>query len=153
MQLNHQLVPRWIFTVLIILAVIGFADATFLTIEHYSNSIPPCTTDGCETVLTSSYSSIAGIPVALFGAMYYLTMLILLMIYLDAKIEKVLRIALFFSIFGFIFSLYFLYLQAFVINAYCQYCLLSAFTSTAIFVIAMYVVKKFKVQSLPQSSL
>ena len=43
---------------LFIVALIGFADASYLTVEHYRNVIPPCTTSGCETVLTSSYSTI-----------------------------------------------------------------------------------------------
>ena len=66
-----------------VLAFLGFLDAVYLTVLHYKNAIPPCTiAHGCETVLTSSYATIFGIPIALIGAGFYLTVLILLGIFL-----------------------------------------------------------------------
>ena len=127
---------------LFVVAVLGFADAGYLTVEHYRNTIPPCTTDGCETVLTSVYATVAGIPVALGGALYYLAFLVLLMIYLDTKKEVVLRGALVFTVLGFLASLYFFFLQAFVIHAFCQYCIGSAITSTILFISAIMIFKK-----------
>jgi len=52
---------------IIFLAVsaVGFLDATYLTVEHYRVGIPPCAILGCEIVLTSAQSRIAGVPVAL----------------------------------------------------------------------------------------
>ncbi len=127
---------------LFVVALLGFADATFLTVEHYNNVIPPCTTNGCEIVLTSSYAVIAGIPVALGGAVYYFIILTLLFAYLDTKNEKILRYALAFTVIGFLSSLYFFILQAFVIKAFCQYCIVSAITSTTLFITSLYIFKK-----------
>lgn len=127
---------------LFVVAVLGFADAGYLTVEHYMNVIPPCAIGGCETVLTSSYSKILGIPDSLLGTLYYLSILILLMIYVDTKNEKFLRGALIFTTVGFLFSVYFFILQAFVIHAFCQYCLVSAATSTTLFATAIYIFKK-----------
>ena len=114
----------------LIVAFAGFIDATYLTIEHFQGVIPPCTTDGCEIVLTSSFSTVAGIPVALIGSIYYLLVCIGLFAYLDTKKTAILRATLVLPCFGFLGSLWFLYLQAFVIKAYCQYCLVSAALST-----------------------
>lgn len=129
---------------LFVVAGLGFADASYLTIEHFTNKIPPCVVGSCEQVLTSQYAVVAGIPVALGGAIYYLIFLVLIMIYLDTKKEIVLRGALIFTVFGFIASLYFTYLQAFVINAFCQYCIISALTSTILFITSIVIFKKYK---------
>ncbi len=142
--LQQVLIPKWIPIVFIVIAFIGFADATFLTIEHFGNRIPPCTTDGCETVLTSAFATIGGIPVALMGAIYYLALLILLLLYLDVKKEVFLRIAFLLATLGFIASIYFFILQAFVIHAFCQYCIISGLTSTLLFIISIFTFKKYK---------
>ncbi len=137
-------VSKGLIVLLFVVAIIGFVDASYLTVEHYANKIPPCSTDGCETVLTSEYSKVFGVPVALGGAVYYLAIIALLMVYLDTKKEVFLRGALLFTTVGFISSLYFLILQAFVIKAYCQYCLVSALTSTILFVTSLVIFKKYK---------
>ncbi len=138
---------------LIVIVVLGFADATFLTVEHYRNAIPPCTTDGCETVLTSKYATVAGIPVALGGAVYYLFLLVLFVAYIDTKKEIILRSALLFTTIGFLSSVYFFILQAFVIRAFCQYCLGSAATSTILFVTAIIIFVKYRMLEIPRTTL
>ncbi len=134
---------RGLITLLFVIAALGFADAGYLTVEHYMNKIPPCSIGSCQTVLTSVYATVFGVPVALGGVAYYLIFLVLLMIYLDTKREIFLRSALIFSIFGFLASLYFLYLQAFVIHAFCQYCLGSAATSTLLFLISIFIFTQY----------
>jgi uncharacterized membrane protein len=134
-----------------IVALIGFADATFLTVEHYRGVIPPCTTAGCDTVLSSSYSIVAGIPVSLLGALYYLVVVIGSFIYLESQMSSgtvgprqlgILKWSLFATVAGLIASLYFIALQAFVIHSWCQYCIGSAITSTILFVIAICIIRK-----------
>ncbi len=136
-------VPNSVVIFLLIVALIGFADAGYLTVEHYSNLTPPCAIGGCETVLTSAYSSIAGIPVSLLGAIYYLFILVGIVAYLEGKHEKLLRLALLVVILGFIAELWFVYLQAFVIHVYCLYCMGSAITTTILFVAAISVFKRY----------
>lgn len=126
----------------LVVAIIGFADSAYLTIEHYRGVIPPCTTDGCEQVLTSSYSQVAGIPVALLGAVYYFAMALAAFIYLESKHaaanvqahhSAILKWALILTVLGLACSVWFVYLQAVVLGAFCQYCLVSAGTSTILF--------------------
>lgn len=130
----------------LVVAIIGFADAAYLTIEHYRGVIPPCTTDGCEIVLTSSYATILGVPVAVLGIVNYLFLAIIALVYLESKHvtgevkahhSAILKWGLFATVLGFIGTLYFLYLQQFVIHAYCQYCLGSAAVSIILFATAI----------------
>ena len=125
--------------VFLILSVIGFIDSAYLTAKHYSGVIPPCTIKGCEVVLASKYSEVAGLPVALFGSLYYLVILSLSASYLVVKKEPIIKFEAILTPLGLIASMYFVYLQLFVIKAICQYCMLSAGISTLIFVVGMYV--------------
>ncbi len=137
--------PNKLIIAIVLLALIGFADATYLTIEHYSGVIPPCTVGGCEQVLTSEYSIIWGIPLALGGAFYYLIILVGSLIYFESKKELYIRTTLALTIIGFLMSLYLFYLQAIVIKAFCFYCLGSAATSTALFALTIYVFAKYRI--------
>ncbi len=119
-------------------AILGFVDATYLTVEHYRGAVLTCTITGdCQSVVTSAYATFAGVPVALLGSIYYAAMIVLLVAYLDRRHEKILNAATWFSVVGLTASTYFVYLQAFVLNTWCQYCLVSAATSTLLFLIAM----------------
>lgn len=128
--------------VMFILALVGFADASYLTFEHYSNAIPPCTIGGCETVLTSAYSVVAGVPVALFGSVFYFIVLICLFLYYDSKKDIFLKIPMLLSCFAFLGSVYFVSIMAFVLKAFCLYCFISALTSTSIFLCSLYLAYK-----------
>lgn len=135
-------IPRWIIAAFFIAALIGFADASFLAIEHYRGVVPPCTIiSGCEKVTTSDYSEVFGIPLALFGAIYYFTLLILIIAYFDLKKEAILKIAALITPVGFLASLYFVYLQLIVIQAICLYCMISAAASAMLFVLGIIILR------------
>lgn len=137
-----QLIPKWTIIAIVILALIGFGDATYITVKHFQGIIPPCSIEGCEVVLTSSYSEILGIPVSLFGMIFYFTILLSLFIYFDSKKEIFLKIPLVISTVGFVGSLYFISIMAFVLKAFCQYCAVSAFSSISIFIVSVYIFYK-----------
>lgn len=136
--------PKWILNTLLVVALIGFADATYLTVEHFANTIPPCSIGGCEIVLTSAYSEILGIPVSLFGAIFYLLIAISLFVYRDTQKSIFLVMPLMASALGFVASVSLIFVMMFVLKAFCPYCLVSAITSTTIFVIACGVYKKYR---------
>jgi uncharacterized membrane protein len=137
-------IPTSIVIFVLLVALVGFADSTYLTIEHFQGVIPPCkVVEGCDTVLTSPYSEVFGIPVALGGSIFYLLVTIGAFAYLESKNEKMLRLALLITVFGILASLWFLILQAFVLKAYCTYCLLSIITSTTLFITACIVFNKY----------
>ena len=124
--------------IMLVVSAIGFLDATYLTIEHYRGEVPFCTIEGCKAVLTSRQAEIMGAPVALLGAVYYLVILILVIAYLDRQNQSVLRFATLTTIVGLVASAYFVSLQLFVIKSICQYCMISAGTSTLLFITGMY---------------
>lgn len=126
----------WFF---LVVSFLGWLDATYLVIKHYQGVTPPCTLlHGCEIVTTSAYSILWGIPLALYGAVYYLLVFVLSIIYLETGNARLLRLAGRFTVIGFLASLYFVYLQLFVIEAICVYCLGSATTSTLLFVAGFF---------------
>ena len=122
---------------IIILAFVGFIDATYLTIKHYTGGLVACTASGCEQVLTSQYATIQSIPLSGFGAAYYIFLLILAIIYLDTKNQRLIKIILLISGLGLGFSIYLVYLQVFVIQAICLYCAGSAIITLTIAILSL----------------
>lgn len=134
----QQFLSKYII-VFFIIAGLGFADATFLSVEHYLGVIPPCSlTGGCETVTTSPYSKILGVPVAYTGVLYYIAVLILLVLFFDLKKPIFVKGLFALTSIGFLFSLYFTFLQVFIIKAICPYCIFSALTSTLLFLLCCW---------------
>lgn len=128
---------RWSFILLYIaglISAVGLTDALYLTITHYTNALVPCSfSHGCETVLHSQYSEILGIPVAAMGIVFYIVALVLIVHFLRHKTYHWIFFA--WTAIGLASTLYLFYIQAAVLHAFCQYCLLSAATSTSLFVI------------------
>ena len=122
-----------------IFSFVGLLDASYLAVKHYTGTIPPCTiVKGCEAVTTSQYATIAGISVALFGAIYYLIVLITSIALIDTGNNFLKKFLSKFSIIGLIASIWFVSLQLFVIKALCLYCIASATSSVAIFTVAFF---------------
>jgi len=131
---------------MLVFAGLGFLDAAYLTVEHFLNRVPPCSiVHGCEKVTTSSYSVIFGVPMALMGALYYLVVIVALILYLDLRRELIVKWTARFTVVGFLFSLWLVYLQLFVIKAICQYCILSALSSTGLFVVGLLVLRSLRI--------
>lgn len=129
---------RWYPITALILAGIGFADATYLTVEHYTTFSLPCTiSNGCETVTNSAYSLMLGIPVALLGALYYVGFFLAVYLILEFGAKQYLKYIAMASALGFAFSAWFVYVQIVLIQAICQYCMISAASSTALFIASM----------------
>lgn len=126
--------PRWLASAFLAFSLLGFLDATFLAVEHYRGAVPPCSiVQGCERVTTSQYAVVFGVPVALLGSMYYLTVLALAVLWFDRRRDGFLRFAAYLTVAGLVASAWLVYLQLGVIRAVCLYCMVSAATSTALF--------------------
>ena len=103
-----------------IVTLAGIGIAAYLTWAHFADESVICVQGGgCETVQESSYSEIAGIPVAALGLAAYLLMLALLV--WDAPVARLSAAAL--AIVGLLFSAYLVALQLFVIDAVCVWCM------------------------------
>ncbi|HEY8225698.1 MAG TPA: vitamin K epoxide reductase family protein [Pyrinomonadaceae bacterium] len=109
-----------------LISLIGLADATYLTIEHITEQSVRCTiVAGCSEVLSSKYALVAGVPLAMIGATAYFSVFSLatLAAFGYRFAGKLLNVLVAFML---LVSLWLIYLQAFVIHSFCQYCLLSA---------------------------
>ena len=118
-----------------VVGLIGLTDSVYLTVHHYNATAVPCgITGGCEQVLTSGYAEIAGIPLGVFGGIAYFTAFALafLSAYGNAVTWKLFG-ALATVMAG--FSCWLIFVQWYYINAFCQYCLLSALTSFTLFIL------------------
>ena len=129
--------------VFLIISFIGFLDSSYLTVQHYRGEPLSCAIfTGCETVAESKYAMVGPIPLALLGLLYYLAIFILTVAYFDTKKERLLLLAALFTIPGFLASVYFVYLQLFVIKAICLYCIISAVSSTILFGFGLLTITK-----------
>lgn len=124
-----------------VVALIGLGDAIYLTVHHYTGEKVPCSVvEGCEQVLTSSYAEIGGVPLAIFGAAAYFVAFSLAILAAFGNRPM-------WTLFGahvavmLLFTAWLVYLQAFVIEAFCQFCLLSAGTTLTLFIV--YLLSKF----------
>ena len=125
-------------------AFIGFADSAYLTADHYIALPLPCTiTHGCEKVLTSVYSMVGPVPLAVFGVAFYLALMFFaLYLYTSDTVSRRGVLTLFgITAIGFGMSIIFELMQAFLIHAFCQYCLLQALCATFAFICAIALVR------------
>ncbi len=109
-------------------AAIGLLDSGYLSMLEFRNQTGvACDLGGfnCDAVLTSQYSRLLGIPLAYWGLAYYSALFFLAIVYLDLKNKKILQLIELWLWSGFAVSLILLYIQAFVLKAFCLYCLIS----------------------------
>jgi len=116
-----------------VLAVIGIGVATYITVTDAGGGAPTCLAGGhgCATVANSHYSHLAGINVAVFGIVGYVLLLAAAAVPADPGRFSGFALALV----GFGFSAYLTYLELFVINAICQWCVASAVLMTLLLVV------------------
>jgi uncharacterized membrane protein len=121
--------PRPAFTyTLLILTFLGLSNAIYLGTMTHDGEIPVCSIgalNGCGAVYTSPYSLLFGIPLSYLGVAFFSGMFIITLLLLVLPLRPLFRLAFLGSLIGFLFSLYSFYLQVFVIDAFCIYCLFS----------------------------
>lgn len=131
----------YLYAAVALVALVGLADATYLTIEHITGQSVRCTiVAGCSEVLSSKYATVGGIPLAMIGATAYFTVFALAT--LAAFSYKFAGTLLNLMVAGMaLVSLWLIYLQAFVIRSFCQYCLFSAAVT---FVLALLLLMRWR---------
>jgi uncharacterized membrane protein len=126
-----------------LVSLIGLADSVYLTVQHLAGRSVRCTVaTGCSKVLSSDYASLAGFPTAGLGAVAYFVAFSLatLAAFGDARARNGLALWVVPMLLA---TFWFLYLQAFVLRAYCDYCLLSAAMTIALTVLAVVGQRRF----------
>ncbi len=136
------------------IALIGLADTAYLTYHRLLGSVPACYLSpvplvNCDPVLTSSFAVFLGIPLAVYGFVYYLLVFSLALASFKINHHR-LDLALFvLTGAGLAVSLFLLYLQLFVIGSVCLFCTLSGLTNLALFCLSLWL---FMMKLLPDGS-
>lgn len=134
---------------IVVLSIVGIADAGYITYEEIQGVVPPCGPGfDCGAVLNSPYAHIGPVPLSALGLLYYTTILVLGFLHVsEVQIGKIfgkntlfsqlttLDELVLLSTAGLLFSGYLVFLMAVIIGAWCKFCLISAGTSTLLFVV------------------
>ena len=134
-QAAHGLHKPWLFALATLLSLGGLADSIYLTVTHLTGENAACfASSGCSEVLSSAYASVGEIPLAAFGALGYFAAFSCAI--LAAFGYPRARIFLTGLVAGMLATtLWLLYVQAFVLYAFCDYCLISAALTLSLAVI------------------
>ena len=115
-----------LYTAVAIVAVAGLADATYLTVQALTGETLSCGgSPDCFRVLGSSYAKLGGIPMAMLGALAYFSAFTFATFAAFGYSWAPKFLALIAGAM-FLMTLWLLYVQAFLLHAYCRYCLFSA---------------------------
>jgi uncharacterized membrane protein len=116
---------RTLRVVLGVLAAAGLLISAYLSWVHFAGVAPVCVgggSGGCETVQSSRYATVLGVPVSVLGLVGYTSLLVSAVVRSEVGVYLGFLIALI----GTLFSAYLTYLEVFVIHAICQWCVASA---------------------------
>jgi uncharacterized membrane protein len=118
-----------------IVSLVGLGDAIYLTVKHITGETLRCSViSGCSEVLASPYAQIGPLPLAAVGAFAYFVVFSLAILAGFGYRAMVLPLRILLALM-FLTTLWLIYLQAFVIHHFCQYCLLSAAVTTTLMII------------------
>jgi uncharacterized membrane protein len=139
------------------LSLLGLFDSLYLLYTYTSPSRPMvCIGTGCDAVRASTYSTVGGVSMPVFGVLGY-TLLSAVFIAECLLSKRARRLARYASLgmtgFGFLVSLYLEYLQGFVIHAYCAWCVTSGAVMTALFGLAIAQVVRNEPEPEPATQL
>jgi uncharacterized membrane protein len=124
----------------LIIAFVGMGMSAYLSYVHFSGLPVYCSeSGGCETVQSSEYSKLVGIPVALLGFLLYASIFAAAVVTVfgkgwPAQIAPFLVFSL--GLFGVLYSAYLTWLELYRIYALCAWCVASACVLTVLFAVA-----------------
>ena len=115
-----------LYVLVAIVSLAGLAVASYLTVQALTGETAACGgSPDCFRVLGSPYAKVAGIPIAAFGALAYFSVFSFATFaafgYARARLFLALTVGAMFLV-----TLWLLYVQAFLLHAFCRYCLFSA---------------------------
>ncbi|MEP7379745.1 MAG: vitamin K epoxide reductase family protein [Chloroflexota bacterium] len=123
-----------------VLDVIGLIVASYLSVVELSGNVPSCgIITGCEEVAKSQYNNFLGVPVAVFGVLLSVVLLSLALAWWKTNIYGLLLGHYALSLVGVFFDGWFLYLQVFVIQAVCIWCVTYEISLLLRFLVALLV--------------
>jgi uncharacterized membrane protein len=129
--------------VLAAIALVGLAVAGYLTWVKVTGGTVVCgPLGGCETVQTSEYSTVLGIPVSVYGMGYMVGVLATVLAWWRTGDRRALLGTYLLGLLGTMAVAYLVYLQLFVIHAICAWCMAFDTTVVAGFIAAIVVYRR-----------
>ncbi|MBK6791228.1 MAG: vitamin K epoxide reductase family protein [Anaerolineales bacterium] len=131
---------KWLYRASIALVIIGLAVSVYMTIYKISGNDGMCLGSGdCSTVNASRFSEVNGIPVAVFGIVGYVAILLVHLFENRNEFFRTNGTLLIFgmSLTGFLFTLWLIYVELVLLQAICPFCVTSQVAMTIIFIIAV----------------
>ncbi len=131
---------------LLLLSLLGIADSTYLSYEALTGGALSCTIkglEGCNLVAQSIYSHLFGIPLGVYGVVFYAAVLILTVLVLSVPIRFAHDALAGLGVAGLIASIFFIAIQVFLIKALCVYCLASAAISFFACILSVMLWRRF----------
>jgi uncharacterized membrane protein len=124
-----------------LLSVVGLLVSAYLTLYHFgAMGELQCAVGSCAKVQSSRYAYLLGQPVALWGVGAYAALAAVALAGLQPRFEGARWVAVSLAgmaAVGVAFSAYLTYLEAFVIRAWCQWCVVSAILIVLIFLLSI----------------
>ena len=135
--------PRWMRLAVLVLAVCGLGVSVYLTFEHYSASATLACPDtgriNCVKVTSSAYSTLLGVPVAVLGLAFFLTLVPMSLPWAWAAGEPLVhRVRLAMVSVGLLFVLYLVWAELFAIHAICLWCTSVHVITALVFVLVVF---------------
>jgi uncharacterized membrane protein len=125
------------------IALLGLAVAGYLTLAKVTGGTVVCgPLGGCETVQTSEYSTVLGIPVSVYGMGYMVAVLATVLAWWRTDDRRALLGTYLLGLLGAMAVAYLVYLQLFVIHAICAWCMAFDTTVVAGFIAAIVVYRR-----------
>jgi uncharacterized membrane protein len=123
----------------VLLGVIGMCLAGYLTYVHYNEDALVCTVGGCETVQQSDYSTMLGVPIAIFGFLMFLTVTLLALARMTDRgpipSDMATMAAWTLLLTSLLYYAYLTYVEIWELEAVCQWCVMSSIVTLLMFVL------------------
>jgi uncharacterized membrane protein len=117
---------------IIALLLAGIAVALYLLYSKYFAGSIVCNFSSCSTVTSSKYAYIMGLPISLSGLFYYIGFI--LVFFLQNDLKKV----FYYSLLGVAFTSYFSFIEAFILKAWCEWCIYTAIICFALSLLSFW---------------
>ena len=122
-----------------LLGVVGMGLAGYLTYVHYNEDALVCTVGGCETVQQSDYSTMVGVPIAIFGFLMFLTVTLLALARMTDRgpipSDMATMVAWTLLLTSLLYYAYLTYVEIWELEAVCQWCVMSSIVALLMFVV------------------
>jgi uncharacterized membrane protein len=134
------MMDKWLYRSSLGLAVLGTLVSIYMTVYKLTENPNMCLGNGgCSVVNSSRYAQVYGIPVAVIGVGGYLA--ILLLLWMERRnpflTDNATMVIFGLALFGFLFTIYLIYVELALLHALCPFCVTSQITMTILFILSV----------------